>query len=190
VRQWRDQQLFDGRMAINVAAPQIDRSDFVESVRAALQRHGLPAHVLEVEVTESLLMESQEQAREVLGRLQELGVSTAVDDFGTGYSSLAYLKLLPIDNLKIDRAFVRDLPGDSTYVAITRAIIDLGRALNFQVTAEGIETAEQYEFLRAAGCDSGQGYWIGRPMPAAQFETWLTERNTPLGPPRLASSRS
>lgn len=190
VRQWRDQQLFDGRMAINVAAPQIDRSDFVESVRAALQRHSLPAHVLEVEVTESLLMESQEQAREVLGRLQELGVSTAVDDFGTGYSSLAYLKLLPIDNLKIDRAFVRDLPGDSTYVAITRAIIDLGRALNFQVTAEGIETAEQYEFLRAAGCDSGQGYWIGRPMPAAQFETWLTERNTPLGPPRLASSRS
>jgi diguanylate cyclase (GGDEF)-like protein/PAS domain S-box-containing protein len=190
VRQWRDRGVFDGRMAINVAAPQIDRSDFVESVRAALQRHGLPAHVLEVEVTESLLMASQEQAREVLGRLQEMGVTTAVDDFGTGYSSLAYLKLLPIDNLKIDRAFVRDLPGDSTYVAITRAIIDLGRALNFQVTAEGIETVEQYEFLRTAGCDSGQGYWIGRPMPAAQFETWLGERKAPPAPARLAISRS
>ncbi|WPP02096.1 EAL domain-containing protein [Pseudomonas sp. HR96] len=176
LRCWLDRGIFDGRIAINVAAPQIDRSDFVESVRRALQRHDLPACALEVEVTESLLMESQDQASEVLTRLQHLGVTTAVDDFGTGYSSLAYLKMLPIDNLKIDRAFIRDLPGDSTYVAITRAIIDLGRALNFHVTAEGIETQEQYDFLRAAGCDTGQGYLIGKPMPAAQFEAWLTAR--------------
>ncbi|WP_213881771.1 EAL domain-containing protein [Pseudomonas sp. dw_358] len=176
LREWLDNGLFDGRIAINVAAPQIDRSDFVESVRQALQRHDLPACALEVEVTESLLMESQDHACEVLTRLQHLGVTTAVDDFGTGYSSLAYLKMLPIDNLKIDRAFIRDLPGDATYVAITRAIIDLGRALNFQVTAEGIETREQYDFLRAAGCDAGQGYWMGKPMPAKLFEAWLADQ--------------
>jgi diguanylate cyclase (GGDEF)-like protein/PAS domain S-box-containing protein len=174
--QWRARGIFEGRMAINVAAPQIDRGDFVDSVRSALERHALPACALEVEVTESLLMESPGQAREVLSRLQGLGVTTAVDDFGTGYSSLAYLKLLPIDNLKIDRAFVRDLPHDPTYVAITQAIINLGRALNFHVTAEGIETAEQYDFLRESGCDSAQGYWISRPMPAAHFEQWLAER--------------
>lgn len=190
LRSWLDRGVFDGRIAINVAAPQIDRSDFVESVRQALQRHDLPPCALEVEVTESLLMESQDQACEVLSRLQKLGVTTAVDDFGTGYSSLAYLKMLPIDNLKIDRAFIRDLPGDSTYVAITRAIIDLGRALNFHVTAEGIETREQYEFLRAAGCDTAQGYLIGKPMAAGAFEAWLLEypQQAAPGVQRLAHS--
>jgi len=173
---WRAEGIFNGRMAINVAAPQIDRSDFVTSVRNALERHALPASMLEVEVTESLLMESQDKARDVLTRLQALGVTTAVDDFGTGYSSLAYLTLLPIDNLKIDRAFVKDLPNDTTYVAITRAIIDLGRALNFKVTAEGIETAEQCDFLRNAGCDYAQGYLISRPIPAAQYAAWLAQR--------------
>ena len=141
-------------------------------------------------MTESLLMESQDQACEALSRLQKLGVTTAVDDFGTGYSSLAYLKMLPIDNLKIDRAFIRDLPGDSTYVAITRAIIDLGRALNFHVTAEGIETCEQYEFLRAVGCDTAQGYLIGKPMAAGAFEAWLLEypQQAAPGVQRLAHS--
>ncbi|MNJ62453.1 Phytochrome-like protein cph2 [compost metagenome] len=129
--------------------------------------------MLEVEITESLLMESQQHACAVLAQLQQLGVATAVDDFGTGYSSLAYLKMLPIDHLKIDRAFIKDLPGDDDDVAITRAIIDLGHALGFRITAEGIETRQQYEFLRNAGCDQGQGYLIGRPMPAQQFDQWL-----------------
>ncbi|CAG8863278.1 hypothetical protein PS627_00214 [Pseudomonas fluorescens] len=164
-----------GPVAINVAALQIERSDYVSSLAAALQRHGLPASLLEVEITESLLMESQQQACQVLGQLQALGVATAVDDFGTGYSSLAYLRSLPIDHLKIDRAFIKDLPGDDHAVAIARAIIDLGHALGFRITAEGIETQAQYDFLRDAGCDQGQGFLIARPMPTAELRQWLAD---------------
>ncbi|PVZ19840.1 MULTISPECIES: bifunctional diguanylate cyclase/phosphodiesterase [unclassified Pseudomonas] len=177
-RRWRTRGVFEGRIAINVATPQIERSDFVTSVSRALQLHGLPAHSLEVEVTESLLMQHQDLACQVLHQLQRLGVHTAIDDFGTGHSSLAYLKLLPVNHLKVDRAFVKDLPGDSTYAAITQAVVDLGRALGFEVTAEGIETAEQWEHLRDIGCQSGQGYYIGRPMPAADFEQWLARYGT------------
>ena len=173
IRRWRDLGQFCGQVAINVATPQIERSDFVTSVRQALKRYGLPPSVLEVEVTESLLMESQALACDVLGQLRALGVRTAIDDFGTGHSSLAYLKLLPVDHLKMDRAFVRDLPDDRTYVAITQAIVALGKALDFSVTAEGIETPAQLEFLRQAGCAGGQGYLIGKPMPAEAFQAWL-----------------
>ncbi|MDN7144221.1 EAL domain-containing protein [Pseudomonas sp. JQ170] len=170
---WRSADCLPGPVAINVAALQIERSDYVASLTQALQRFDLQPSMLEVEITESLLMESQQHACAVLAQLQQLGVATAVDDFGTGYSSLAYLKMLPIDHLKIDRAFIKDLPGDDDDVAITRAIIDLGHALGFRITAEGIETRQQYEFLRNAGCDQGQGYLIGRPMPAQQFDQWL-----------------
>lgn len=170
---WRETYDFTHRVAVNVAALQIERSDFVETVRQALQRHDLPARALEIEVTESLLIKSLEVARDVLSRLQALGVTIAVDDFGTGHSSLAYLKALPVNNLKIDQTFISDVPHDTTNVAITQAIINLGRALGFTVTAEGIETREQLEFLRNAGCDLGQGYLISRPMPAKEFETWL-----------------
>ncbi|EXF95627.1 membrane protein [Pseudomonas fluorescens HK44] len=170
---WRKTYGFTHRVAVNVAALQIERSDFVETVRQALQRHDLPARALEIEVTESLLIKSLEVASDVLSRLQALGVTIAVDDFGTGHSSLAYLKALPVNNLKIDQTFISDVPHDTTNVAITQAIINLGRALGFTVTAEGIETREQLEFLRNAGCDLGQGYLISQPMPAKEFETWL-----------------
>ncbi|NER59659.1 EAL domain-containing protein [Pseudomonas sp. MAFF212428] len=166
IHQWREHDLLPGPIAINVAAVQIERSDYVKSLCDALQCHDLQPSLLEVEITESLLMESQQHACEVLAQLQALGVATAVDDFGTGYSSLAYLKALPINHLKIDRAFIKDLPDDDNDVAITRAIIDLGHALGFRITGEGIETAAQHAFLRDAGCDQGQGYLIGRPMPA------------------------
>ncbi len=182
LRAWRDRELLDGRIAINVAALQIERSDFVEYLGEVLARHELSASLLEVEVTESVIMESPKHARSVLGAIQQMGVTTAIDDFGTGYSSLAYLKMLPIDHLKIDRAFIRDLPHDDNDVAITRAIIDMGHALGFKITAEGIETREQFEFLRNAGCDQGQGYLIGKPMPAAEFEAWVgDEARTPAG---------
>jgi diguanylate cyclase (GGDEF)-like protein/PAS domain S-box-containing protein len=172
-RRWRESGRFSQRVAVNVAVLQIERSDFVETVRQALQRHDLPPQSLEIEVTESLVMNRQELAQNVLGQLQAMGLTVAVDDFGTGYSSLAYLKDLPIDNLKIDRTFISDLPHGAGYIAITRAIIDLGHALGFTVTAEGIETAEQLAFLQEAGCDTGQGYLISAPMPVNQFEVWL-----------------
>lgn len=172
-RLWRDSGQFDQHVAINVAVPQIERGNFVEDVRLALQRYDLPASALEIEVTESLVMSRQELAQNVLSQLRSMGLTVAVDDFGTGYSSLAYLKDLPIDNLKLDRTFISGLPHDRAYVAITQAVIELGHALGFTVTAEGIETAEQLAFLRNAGCDTGQGYLISRPMPVAEFETWL-----------------
>lgn len=173
ISQWRGNGLETGRIAINVAALQIERSDYVNTLACALARHGLPPEVLEVEVTESLIMENPEHARQVIHAIQDLGVTTAVDDFGTGYSSLAYLKVLPINNLKVDRAFVSDLPYDENDVAITKAIVGLGQTLGFEITAEGIETAEQLEFLRSIGCNHGQGYLFGKPMPVAQFEDWI-----------------
>jgi diguanylate cyclase (GGDEF)-like protein len=180
IRQWRAQGCFTAKVAINVAAPQIERGDFVATVRQALQRHGLPGEALEVEVTESLLLESHEAASGVLRQLQAMGVTTAIDDFGTGYSSLAYLKRLPIDHLKVDRAFIRDLPGDQDFVAIVQAIIALKRAMNFRMTAEGIETKAQYDFLRDAGCDAGQGYYISEPVPAPEFAAWLRRNSVCL----------
>jgi predicted signal transduction protein with EAL and GGDEF domain len=175
-RQWADRGLLAGRIAVNVAALQIERSDYAATLRQALEQHGLPATALEVEVTESLIMESPGHARQVLCDIQTLGVTTAVDDFGTGYSSLAYLKVLPINHLKIDRAFVADLPHNANDVAIARAIIALGHSLGFHITAEGIETQEQLDFLRDAGCDQGQGYLLGRPMPATDFTAWMQRR--------------
>lgn len=177
-RHWRDSGRFIQRMAINVAVLQIERSDFVETVRQTLKRHNLPPQSLEIEVTESLVMNHQELMKTVLGQLQRMGVTVAIDDFGTGYSSLAYLKDLPIDNLKVDRTFISDLPYDAAYISITQAIIDLGHALGFTVTAEGIETVEQLEFLQKAGCDTGQGYLISKPLPASQFEAWLDNAPT------------
>jgi diguanylate cyclase (GGDEF)-like protein len=179
IRDWRAQGCLIDRVAVNVAAPQIERSDFVGTVRAALSRHQLPGEALEVEVTESLLLESHEAASGVLRELQSMGVATAIDDFGTGYSSMAYLKRLPIDHLKVDQAFIRDLPNDQGDVAIVQAIIALKRAMNFRMTAEGIETRAQYEFLRDAGCDAGQGYFISRPLPAAEFASWLLRHGWP-----------
>ena len=170
---WRAADCLPGPLAINVAALQIERSDYVSSLAVALERHGLSPNLLEVEITESLLMESQQQACAVLAQLRAMGVATAVDDFGTGYSSLAYLRALPIDHLKIDRAFIKDLPEDDDAVAIARAIIDLGHALGYHITAEGIETQAQYDFLRNAGCDQGQGFLLGRPMPAEALQAWL-----------------
>ncbi|TLP65291.1 EAL domain-containing protein [Pseudomonas mosselii] len=180
--EWRVSDSLPGPLAVNVAALQIERSDYVTSLACALERHDLPANLLEVEITESLLMESQQQACAVLAQLQAMGVATAVDDFGTGYSSLAYLRALPIDHLKIDRAFIKDLPDDDDAIAIARAIIDLGHALGFRITAEGIETQAQFDFLRHAGCDQGQGYLLGRPMPAEALRQWLQHHHAQRRP--------
>jgi diguanylate cyclase (GGDEF)-like protein/PAS domain S-box-containing protein len=178
-RRWLDAGLSFGRLAVNVSTPQIDRSDFVATLKDALHASGLPSEHLEIEVTESLIMKNAEHANEVLLAIQALGVTTAVDDFGTGYSSLAYLKKLPIDKLKIDRAFIDGLPDDTSDSAIARAIIAMAHSLGFKVIAEGIETAEQQAFLRNEGCDEAQGFYFSRPLPPAEFELWLTRATAP-----------
>lgn len=172
-KRWRDADLPFGRLAVNVATPQIERGDFVGLLREILAREQLPADCLEIEITESFIMGNAATAREALLEIQALGVTVSVDDFGTGYSSLAYLKALPIDSLKIDRAFIKDLPGSNHDVAITRAIIAMAHSLGFKVIAEGIEDQSQQDWLDHEGCDEAQGFFISRPMPTNDFEQWL-----------------
>ncbi len=170
---WHAAGLVFGKLSINVATPQIERGDLAEELRKRLASSRVPAEVFEIEVTESLFMADEARARSVLHTIRDLGLSIAIDDFGTGYSSLAYLKTLPVNHLKIDRAFVRDLPDATNDKAIVRAIISMSRSLGFQVTAEGIETEAQWVLLQAEGCDHGQGFLFYKPMPADAFETLL-----------------
>jgi EAL domain-containing protein (putative c-di-GMP-specific phosphodiesterase class I) len=160
-------------VAINLSARQLGQAGFAGTVRAIVDAAGVDPGLLEFELTESMLMLDPEAAVRILTDLKRQGMRLSVDDFGTGYSSLAYLKRFPLDALKIDRTFVRDLPGDSDDAAITKAVISLAHSLNLKVVAEGVETAAHLDALRAYGCDEIQGYYIGRPVPAAQCEALL-----------------
>ncbi len=174
---WRAAGLLTGeRMAVNLSTRQFQAPGFLASVQAALAEAGADGSMLELELTERMLMDDVAAVRTTLLQLKALGVAIAVDDFGTGYTSLAHLKDLPIDCLKIDRSFVRDLPGDRGAAAIARAIIEMARNLDFRVVAEGVEGAAQRDWVRAQGCDAQQGFFDASPMDAAAFEAWLTGR--------------
>jgi|CXWL01.1.fsa_nt_gi diguanylate cyclase (GGDEF)-like protein len=162
----RVQSGVDIQVAVNLSAQQLADPDIVDDVRRALRESGLPARALEIEVTETAAMYDIGHARHVLERLRELGVSVALDDFGTGHSALGYLKELPIDRLKIDKCFVRDLATDAKDRFLLRAVIALGRARRLSVTAEGVEDPRQLRFLAASGCHHVQGYLIGTARPA------------------------
>ncbi len=152
-------------MSINVSARQLDDNALPRQIEQLLSRASFNAHQLELELTESSVIGNRDTAARVLAKLKDLGVRLAVDDFGTGYSSLAYIKNWPIDCVKIDRSFVRDLPHNSDDAAITRAITSMGHALGLQVVAEGVEREEQLAFLRELGCDEYQGFLISEPLP-------------------------
>jgi diguanylate cyclase (GGDEF)-like protein/PAS domain S-box-containing protein len=173
---WAHKGLSFGRMAVNVAGPQIQQAGFETIVREALRNSGLSADRLELEITESFVMQRTDISIEQLSHLRSLGVEVAIDDFGTGYSSLSYLKQLPIDKLKIDQAFVRDIPADANDMAIAEAVIAMGRALNLMVIAEGVENKEQADFLRAKGCTLAQGYYFSKPLSAEDTEALMNER--------------
>ncbi len=156
-------------MAVNLSALQFCDAGMVRSVADALTRHGVPPACLTLEITESTAMRDMDETLDSMMQLDAMGVRIAIDDFGTGYSSLLRLKRIPASELKIDRGFVRDLAEDSEDAAIVSAIVALGRRLNLQVVAEGVETAAQQLFLAGLGCDALQGYVLGKPVPAAQF---------------------
>ncbi len=162
-------------IAVNVSACQFAH-DLVSSIQQALLESDFPAELLVVEVTESVLMDDLEQAHEALSQLQEMGVKIALDDFGTGYSSLSYLKRFPLDKLKIDRAFTAGVPLDPDDTALTSSIIDIARNLQLSTIAEGVETSEQRDFLKVAGCDVAQGFFYARPVPVAEFEQLMVRR--------------
>jgi diguanylate cyclase (GGDEF)-like protein/PAS domain S-box-containing protein len=171
MKQWLDQGLPLEHVAVNLSGVQILRGGIVTTVWQVLQETGLAPQHLELEITESVIMEHAEETIRVLDELRELGVTLAIDDFGTGYSSLSYLKRFPIDTLKVDRSFVQDIPDDANDAAIIRAVIALGRSLQLDIVAEGVETAEQQAFLLQEGCATAQGYLFSKPVPAS----WITE---------------
>ncbi|MGC0153177.1 bifunctional diguanylate cyclase/phosphodiesterase [Chromobacterium vaccinii] len=152
------------RVAVNVSAHQLMRHDFIDDVRDALQKHALPGHCLELEVTESTLMSDADLASRQLAVIKAMGVRLSVDDFGTGYSSLAYLKRFAPDTVKIDRSFISDLPGDEENAAIVSAIVHLASALGMETLAEGVESESQQRFLKGLGCEAMQGYLLGSPL--------------------------
>jgi len=175
-QEWRELGHRDFRVAVNLSARQF-RQDLPSIVASALQTSGFPPHLLELELTESLLMDKPEMARRILNKLRDLGVSLSIDDFGTGYSSLSYLKHFPLNRLKIDRSFVKDLSIDSDDATIIEAIIALAHGLRLNVVAEGVETEDQLEFMRAKECDEVQGFLIAQPMTAKDFIQFSQDYN-------------
>ncbi len=170
-KKWFDEGRLKGRISVNLSAHQIMQEETYSVVRLALEESRLPPDRLELEITESALIGQLEQVSQVLDAFKSLGISLAIDDFGTGYSSLAYLKRFHIDRLKIDRSFVRDVPGDPNDMAIIRTIIAMGHTLGLSIVAEGVETEAQANFLTGVGCNDVQGYLYGKPVPCDQFQT-------------------
>jgi EAL domain-containing protein (putative c-di-GMP-specific phosphodiesterase class I) len=181
---WADQP---GRaqlvIAVNVSARQFRQPDFAEVVTEAIRRTGVAPQRLTLELTESLMVDGFENMAGKMGRLKALGVGLALDDFGMGYSSLSYLQRLPLDQLKIDRAFVKDLLVDESAAAIARTIIALARSLRLDLVAEGVETEAQREFLAQEGCGCFQGYLYCPPLPIAALERYLSGESVPGVPP-------
>jgi diguanylate cyclase (GGDEF)-like protein/PAS domain S-box-containing protein len=174
-RAWHGDGLRDLRVSVNLSVRQLQQRDFLQMLQAVLQRTHLPAEFLEIEITESTLLDTA-VGKAALNRLQDIGVRLAIDDFGTGYSSLSYLKRFFVDALKIDRSFIRDIAVDEDDAAITTAIIHLSDSLGIDAIAEGVETEEQYAFLRRQGCRLIQGFLIGKPMPPTELHAWVKGR--------------
>ncbi|HEX6267778.1 MAG TPA: EAL domain-containing protein [Burkholderiales bacterium] len=173
---WQREGLPPVRISVNISARQFDDENLLKDIAEALETSGMRPELLELEITESMVMRNTERASQVLESVKELGVRLAIDDFGVGYSSLAHLKRFPIDTLKVDRSFIRDLPQDIEDKAITEAIIAMGKSLNLTVLAEGVETLEQQSFLEQHDCDEIQGYYFSRPVPQEQFAALLRQR--------------
>jgi diguanylate cyclase (GGDEF)-like protein/PAS domain S-box-containing protein len=175
-------------VAINISPVELRAPDFVTSVRAVLAEEGLEPCFLELELTESFLMEDSKSTLAILQGLKDMGVHLTIDDFGTGYSSLSYLKRYPIDTLKIDHSFVRDLTTDIDDASIVSAVVSMGESLHMQVVAEGVETLEQLEVLQQLNCPQGQGYYFSRPLDAGQFSRLLKVRKNETALPAVPSA--
>lgn len=160
-------------MAVNLSPVQFHERNLNGTIMAVLQHSGMPASALELEITESAMMRDPGQAIIMLNKISASGIKISIDDFGTGYSSLSYLKKFPIDELKIDQSFVRDLSIDKDDAAIVRAVISMAKSLGLSVIAEGVETMEQLRFLEKLDCDKMQGYYFSKPLPAGEFRKLL-----------------
>jgi EAL domain-containing protein (putative c-di-GMP-specific phosphodiesterase class I) len=176
LRAWEQEALTrDLVVAVNVSAKQFRQADFVAQVQAIVQRHAINPSRLKLELTEGMLLENIEETIAIMNALNDIGVRFSLDDFGTGYSSLQYLKRLPLDQLKIDQSFVRDVVVDSSDIAIVRTIVAIAQSLDMEVIAEGVETEQQRQLLLKNGCPSFQGNLFGRPVPIQQFEAMIQQ---------------
>jgi len=173
VCEWYEEGLNPGVLSLNLAVKQLEHNDFLQTLQSNMERSGFKPEWLEFEVAEGQVMQKPEEAIAKLRQISDFGIGIAIDDFGTGYSSLSYLKRLPINKLKIDRSFVRDVPDDDEDVAIVKAIIALARSLNLDLVGEGVETAAQKEFLIENGCRNIQGYYYSRPMPPDKMKAYM-----------------
>jgi EAL domain-containing protein (putative c-di-GMP-specific phosphodiesterase class I) len=173
-RQWHSLQPPDGllRIAINLSTRDLMDPDFAAKVDALLARHNAPRNGFCLEITESAIMDDPQRAETTLNQLSDSGYKLSIDDFGTGYSSLAYLKRLPVNELKIDKSFVMGMEHDESDAQIVRSTIDLAHNLGLSVVAEGVENAVVYQLLGDLNCDEGQGYYMSKPMPSAEFNAW------------------
>ncbi|WP_324171432.1 EAL domain-containing protein [Sulfurimonas sp.] len=176
VSAWHKEGLNPGRLSLNLAMKQLQKKDFISFLKNMMIETECKSQWLEFEVTEGQIMTNPEEAIKILNQISELGIELAVDDFGTGYSSLAYLKKLPIDKLKIDQSFIRDLPTDEEDAAITKAVIALASSLNLKTIAEGVESIEQKDFLVNNGCSYIQGYFYSKPVPSNEMEVKLKNK--------------
>ena len=176
IAEWQQGPIGPVEVSVNVSGHQLIEGDLIADIARLLKQHQVEPHWLEVELTEGSLMENTQHTIASLQRLHTMGVKISIDDFGTGYSSLAYLRRFPIDTLKIDIAFIREVTSNPQDAAITRTIIELAHSLNLRVVAEGVETQAQLAFLKEAGCDQIQGYLFSRPLPVETLERLLLER--------------
>lgn len=185
-RRWRDEGLKPGKLAVNISAMLFRRKDLVSIISANIAEYLIAEGELELELTESALLEDSAHTQELLEQLRRLGIQLAIDDFGTGYSSMAYLRSFPAKTLKIDQSFIKDIHTDKTANAILRSMVELAKSMQMDVVAEGIETTQQETFVRTVGCQYAQGYLLGRPIPADDLRTLMisqTDENVRLLPP-------
>ncbi len=173
---WRDQDQLDLRVSINLSAIQLRDSQLVETLRHSLAKHQISPERLELEITETVLMDSAEDSLDAINAIRALGVKLSLDDFGTGYSSLSYLNRFPLDRLKIDRTFVHDMLDAPADLAIIKAIIELGHELGLRVVAEGVESEHEAQILRSIGCDELQGFLFSKPLSPTELWSWADER--------------
>jgi EAL domain-containing protein (putative c-di-GMP-specific phosphodiesterase class I) len=180
-RAWREAGLPNFRLAVNMSARQFERPGLESRIREVLSQTDMEPQLLEIELTESVLMQEGDHTEALLANLSDLGVGLALDDFGTGYSSLSYLKRFPITRVKIDRCFVRDIATSGGDAAVARAVIAMAHGLGVEVVAEGIETLEQLAVLRRYHCDEGQGFLLGRPAAPSEVSEVIRRRGWPAG---------
>lgn len=174
---WNNENVFGGKMAINVSGVQLENTDIYQIIKGYIDSRHLAPSRIEVEVTESTIMQNPIKWINILKKIRESGITISIDDFGTGYSSLNYLRKLPIDVLKIDRSFILDLPFEKDACAVVDAIISMAKSLGITVLAEGVETKEQLDYLKSRKCDIVQGYYFAKPMKKLDAKEWLCDFN-------------